>query len=500
MISKKVLCLGNNTEDTDIRTRSLSDQAGSICHGLLSELEQPLSLTAYSLPGYYHSSIYDMEFGRLVKLMDAFDEVLVLDQPVEHWGHSDGFYRTLQAVTKTTAPVHYVDDSIRETFEYFSSLVESNKSFCIFPFIEMLVNYDHTTVCCRSTRPVTRLEELKNFRTDSGYQTIRKKMLAGELIPEHCSSCYRLESQGIISARQQETVEWAQRLAIKNLQDLTDIEKPTYYEVRASNKCNLQCRMCGPESSHLIEKEYRKIGLIPKTKIIKQKYRTGFDIIDFEKVSKIYVAGGEPTVMKEFYAFLQQCIEQNKTHIELLINTNGTNLNKKLRSKLSYFQNLQFVFSIDGYDRLNHYIRWPSRWNDIISNWKELRSLGHRIHVNTTVSVYNIVSLHELYQFIDQNFPNTLVHCNTAENLSPYLFPDKNLAMESLSKVQKTDCYHNDPLFASTIDGYLRYFQEKHMPTDLSSFFQFNDRLDLSRGVSLSDYVPDLDRYRKHRT
>jgi pyruvate-formate lyase-activating enzyme len=494
---KKILCLGNNTEDTDIRTRELSEHAGLVCHGLLSELENPLSLWSHSLPGYYHTSIYDIEFGNLVKLMDAFDEVLVLDQPAEEWSHPDGFYRTLQVVNKTIAPVHFINETMQETFDYFSSLVKANKSFCIFPFVEMLVNYDHTTVCCRSSRPVTRLEELKDFRTDPGYQDIRKKMLVGQLLPEHCSSCYNLENQGIISARQQETVEWAYRLGIKNLQDLDNIEKPTYYEVRASNKCNLQCRMCNPESSHLIEREYRKIGLIPKTKMIRKKYQTGFDIVDLEAASKIYIAGGEPTVMKEFYTFLQQCIEQKKTHIELLINTNGTNINEKLRSKLVHFQNLQFMFSIDGYNYLNHYIRWPSKWHDIINNWKELRSRGHKVHVNTTVSIYNIASLHELYEFIDQNFPNTLVHCNVAENLSPYLFPDKNLVLESLSKVKKTNCYHNDPLFASGIDGLYKHFQDQHKLQDLTDFFRLNDSLDLSRGVSLAEYVPNLDLYRK---
>lgn len=496
MISKKVLCLGNNTEDTDIRTRALCRNNDAVYRGLLSELEQPLIPSSYDLPGYYHSSVYDMEFGKLVGLMDAFDEVIVLDQPAEEWNHPDGFYRTMQIVTKTAVPVHFVNATIRQTFDFFSSLVESNKSFCIFPFIEMLVNYDHTTVCCRSNRPITRWQDLNDFETDPGYRTIREKMLAGELIPEHCSACYRLENQGMISARQQETVEWAQRLGIKNLEQLANIKKPAYYEVRASNKCNLQCRMCNPESSHLIEREYRKIGIIPKTQITRQKYKTGFDIVDFDQASKIYIAGGEPTVMKEFYEFLQRCIEQNKTNVELLINTNGTNINAKLLSLLPNFKNLHFVFSIDGYDRLNYYIRWPSRWQDIISNWQELRSRGHQIHVNTTVSIYNIASLHHLYQFIDRNFPGTLVHCNTAENLSPYLFPNSDLASDSLSRVQKTDCYHNDPLFASTIDGYLRYFQTRYVAKNLSDFFQFNDRLDYSRSVRLADYVPELDFYR----
>lgn len=496
MTSKKILCLGNNSEDTDSKTRFLSEQAGSVCHGLLSELERPLTPCAFALPGFYHSSVYDLQFGRLIRLMDEFDQVVILDQPLEEWSHPDGFYRTLQMTTRTSVPVCFLDETMRDTFDYFATLVKTNPSFCIFPFIEMLVNYDHTTVCCRSSQPITKLEELKNFRTDPGYLTIRSKMLAGELVPEHCGSCYRLESQGIISARQQETVEWAQRLGLKKLQDLESIHQPVYYEVRASNKCNLQCRMCEPESSHLIEKEYRRIGLIAKTQPIQQKYKHGFDIIDFDKVSKIYVAGGEPTVMKEFYVFLQQCIKHNKTHIELLINTNGTNINSKLKSLLGRFQNLQFMFSIDGHDRLNHYIRWPSRWTDIVDNWKELRARGHKVHVNTTVSIYNIASLHDLYQFIDSAFPNTLVHCGLAENLSPYLFPNKHLVLESLSKVKKTDCYHNDPLFASSIDGYFRYFQERHVAQDLSKFFKFNDSLDLARQINLIDYVPDLDRYR----
>ena len=436
-----------------------------------------------------------MEFGRLVRLMDEFDEVVVLDQPMEQWSHPDGFFRTIQAVTRTVAPVRFIDEAMRQTFVFFSALVESNKSFCIFPFVELLVNYDHTTVCCRSLQPVTKLQDFKDFRNDPGYQVIREKMLAGEMIPEHCSACYRLESQGIISARQQETVEWAHRLGINDLDDLAKLEKPAYYEVRASNKCNLQCRTCNAENSHLIEREYRQIGIIPKTRITRQKHKTGFDIVDLDHAFKVYVAGGEPTVMKEFYAFLQQCIEQNKTHIEILVNTNGTNFNGKLLSLLPHFQNLHFVFSIDGYDRLNHYIRWPSAWQDIIDNWKILRSRGHKVHVNTTVSIYNIAHLHHLYQFIDKNFSNTLVHCNMAENFSPYLFPDQDLAIESLLQVQQTDCYHNDPLFASSIDGYLNYFQTRYIPQDLSEFFQFNVRLDHSRGVHLVDYVPELARY-----
>lgn len=497
MTQKKILCLGNNTEDTDTKTRQLSEQSGLPCHGLLSELDRPLTDESHDRYGYYHSSIYDIEFGRLLDLMSKFDEIIVLDQPIEYWDHPDAFYRTLQITSKSISPVKFVDQSLKETFDFFSSLVEKNPSFCIFPFIELLVNYDHTTVCCRSMTPVARLQDLTNFQSSPEYNAIRKKMLDGERIPSHCSSCYRLEDQGITSARQQETVEWAHRLRIKNLQDLVEISKPAYYEVRASNKCNLQCRMCEPQASHLIEREYRNIGLIKKDQKIKEKYKTGFEIVDLDQAFKIYVAGGEPTVMKEFYKFLQQCIDNDKTDIEFLINTNGTNINEKFKKQLAHFKNFHFIFSIDGHGQLNHYIRWPSDWDQIIGNWEYLISQGHKISINTTVSIYNISSLHKLYEFIDRSFPGTITHCAIAENLSPYLFPDKDIAIDSLSKVMETGCYRNDPLFASSIDGYFRYFRDRHVKQDLSDFFRFNDLLDQSRKIRLADYIPELDFYRK---
>ena len=87
-------------------------------------------------------------------------------------------------------------------------------------------------------------------------------MLDGEPLNDHCRVCYNIEAKGIVSARQEETVEWANRLNLKSLNDLKKITKPAYYEVRPSNVCNLQCRICSPSASHLIAKEYKRIGII----------------------------------------------------------------------------------------------------------------------------------------------------------------------------------------------------------------------------------------------
>jgi pyruvate-formate lyase-activating enzyme len=494
----KILCLGNNTEDTDLQTKQLSAARGSVCHGLLSELDFAITSEMYCQSGYYHSSVYDIEFGQLVNLCNQFDQVIVLDQPVQQWSHPDAFYKTLELVSHICTPVEFVNPAISQAVDTFANLVKTNKSFCIFPFIELLVNYDYTTVCCRSLKPVTYIKNLTDYKTDVNYQHIRTKMLKGEPVDQHCNACYQLENMGITSARQQETVEWANRLGITSVDDLSTVATPAYYEIRPSNKCNLQCRMCNPNDSHLIAREYQQLGLIDSIPIV-EKNSTGFEIVDFASARKIYVAGGEPTIMPEFYEFLDRCIDEGHTDVEFLVNTNGTKLSERFQQQLKHFSNFHFVFSIDAFADLNYYIRWPSDWNRIIENLHYLRQRGHVVTVNTTVSIYNIAKLHELFAFVDREFPNTLVHCQIANNMSPFLYPNIDQALSSLHAVQSMSCYQNSPLLASSIDGYVRQFeqiQREGSRANLHEFFKFNDLLDQSRNVRLEDYLPELAQHR----
>jgi len=501
----RVLCFGNNTEDTDRKVTDLAAQHDMHSHGLLSELVAPIAPQQHQLPGWYHTSVYDAEFGRLVDLANQFDLVIMLDQPRSAWSHPDAFLNTIRVMQAVVVPVCYQNPEAVAHHDRFSQLVTSNPSFCIFPWIELLVNHDYTTVCCRSDRAVTPLRDLRDFATDSNYQSIRQRMLRGERVPEHCSTCYRYEDLGITSARQQETVEWANRLALRELEDLDRITRPVYYEVRASNRCNLQCRMCEPGSSHLIEREYRELGLIDSGTDHSQRLSTGFEIVDLESVQKLYIAGGEPTVQTEFYEFLDRCIQQDRTAFEILVNTNGTKLSQRFLAQLGHFDNFQFVFSVDGFESVNHYIRWPSDWHTIIQNWSLLRQRGHQVTVNTTVSIYNVANLHRLYDYIDLNFPGTLVHAQLVEHpshLSPFLFPDRRLAVQGLDRIAQTQCYRNDQLFASTIDGIrsrLATDTDVHQDS-LADFWRFNDVLDRSRNIQLGQFIPELEQHRPSGT
>lgn len=499
MVTLRILCLGNNTELSDVQTKQLAQSRGMLCHGLITELET--NTTDISKAGMYHTSVYDLGVDRLRQTAQDFGHLIVLPQDQSRYADAEAFYQTVQVATElsTRIKVEWIDDTLRDHNRYWEQLVQTNSSFCIMPFIELLAQNGKTTVCCRSYTPVAEIRDLRDFKTDSRYVAIRNSMLSGQRVSAHCSYCYDLEDKNITSPRQRDTVEWANRLGLDNVSDLDNIGKPVYYEVRASNVCNLQCRTCGPECSNRILKEYHRIGI----EIGQPLTYTGFEIVDLDNIERLYISGGEPTAMPEFFDFLDHCIEQGNTDFQLLINTNATKLGNRFKKQLQHFSRFEFIVSIDGHDQLNHYVRWPSCWQDIVHNVNYLLQKKHRVTVNTTVSIYNVHDLHTLMEFLDRTWPTiglNLQLAYSADNrLSAFNRPDRDQVLESLSKCCDTQGYKNNQQVSNIIDVLISHYAAN--PTvdtnALQSFFIFNDKLDQSRNTSLSDYLPGLDSMRQ---
>jgi glutamate-1-semialdehyde 2,1-aminomutase len=214
------------------------------------------------------------------------------------------------------------------------------------------------------------------------------------------------------------------------------------------------------------------------------------------------VAGGEPTAMPEFYEFLDRCIDQKQTDFEFTINTNGVKFSDRFCKQIKQFSNLQFIFSLEGVGPLNYYIRWPSDWTKIINNMRYIKKNNHIISTNTTVSIYNVIGLYTLLEFFDKEFPGMLVHVQSCisknDLLSPFDFPDTQMALEKLLPIQNLNCYKNDRLLKSYIDGIIAHYQTRQS-TDLNKlklFFEFNDKLDGSRDIRLANYIPELEKAR----
>ena len=493
MNNKKILCLGNNSEDTDIRAKLVARERNLEYHGLITEVKE-------INPGCYQTSFYDMSYGDLVELSKNMDDIIILDQSKESYLDEHAFYQTISLGKhlKSTCNVTFLDESFSSTVE---DEIKTNKSICILPFMQSVSQNGNYTVCCLSHTPISKVGTIINYSGDSNRNLIKQKMLAGEKLDRYCQICYDLEDKEIISPRIEQTVEWANRLGINNVNDLSKITSPISYEIRAGNQCNLLCRMCNPNWSSLIEKENQKLKIFDASKY---QY-TGFDHVNIDNVEKLYVAGGEPTIMPELHTFLEDCIEKKKTNFEIQLNTNAVSLNKKFKSLLKHFNNFNFEISVDGHGLVNQYIRWPTNWDKLINNIDYIYNQGHNISFGPVVSIYNIASLYSIVEFLSSRYKKIPIHLNPVmftylkkDILSPYIFPDAKLVIDNLDKIKKLEIYHNDLVLKSKIDEYLNYFNTDHI-VDLSTlalFFEYNDKLDHARKVKLIDYIPELEQYR----
>lgn len=462
----KILCFGNTTSNTDQLVTELAHANNSVNRGLVRKASD------ITYDGYYHTTVVDMPDIEIEKLNCKF---ILLEQ-------SEQSYNTLNEYNKTK--------KIVEKNNYWENLLDNNSSFCIFPFINHSLMQENTTLCCRSKTKVAENKDF-NWATNDNMQSIRNKMLQGEQL-SNCDLCYKQEEQNIISDRKTQTIDWTTRLGLKSLSDL-NFENPVMYDIFPDTKCNLMCRMCSPEYSVLIEREYKKLGIWEQPPIQK----TNWDIIDIEHAQVVYIAGGEPTAMPEFFQFLEQCRELNRTDLEIRINTNANKMSNKLFDILSDFTNIHFTVSIDGYELSNDYSRWLSNWDNIDSNIKKIVSQRHSINFNVTVSIYTIFSLHNLLDYLDTNYKNTDIHICYAHSknniLDPYQFVYDRDTLENFELIKNTGIYNNNSSVQSFVDSLIIQANNSVLNTEqLTQFFEFNDLLDASRNVKLQDYIPKL--------
>lgn len=495
----KVLCLGTNDRSTDDHVDKLSAIYQSTNHGLI---EDPTFVPVED--GYYHTTVADMGKGEIDVLAEQFDKVVLLPQPREQWSHWKLFLTTYKLVKdlENRMPVEY-DASLYTGIKTFENLLDTNKSFCIYPFVLLTEDQGHVTTCARSaTKIADSIQDVGDYYTSDKFIPIREAMLKGEKLP-HCETCYYYEDRGIDSSRKFETMEWVNKLDLKELDDLLELRHPHYYEIRLSNKCNLMCRSCRPEHSHLIEKEY-------ETHKIQHPNPLPFKFSNFSHVhipslndkTRIYLTGGEPTVMQEFYDFCDECIKLGHTDFDFTIGTNAQTFTPKFWSVIKHFTNMNFSVSVDGFGKYNDYQRWKSDFDTVMANSKKLAEAGHNVTFLVVPGIFNVTNLHLLFEYFDENFPKAALYVQINHNplQDPYNHPFPELVVESMRKCQKTKIYHSDGRSCtSTIDSLLDYYSNDPVldREKLAKFFDYNDQIDRARDVSLVDYIPELDAGRK---
>jgi len=382
-------------------------------------------------------------------------------------------------------------------------LLES-KAFCSLPFVHQEKQFNNRHhICCYNNNLQSDNEEDNSTQSFNSRKmfTIRHAMLAGEK-PKDCSFCYDQEVQGLVSARQRETAGWmASKIftdaLIENISKFLNNEtiSPLSYDLRYSNTCTLKCRMCNPFSSSAINAENKKIAeLWPDRFPYVDNPRTNHEVQLDQNIKKIYLAGGEPLIEPYNLTLLKELAKVNPK-VRLLINTSLNHLTDEFKEVLDQFEDLLLVVSIDGVDKLNDYIRNGSNWQSVIKNLERVKN--HNVMFSTTTSLYNILEIPELVDYLKINYPD-YCHCIFIVNNAEELFVE-NLPLELrddiISKLEHT--LRDAPI--CTVDGLNNLITtlkiNNYNPERFAKFVKYTKILDTARGESIVDVQPKFANY-----
>ena len=315
-------------------------------------------------------------------------------------------------------PLHIKFEELTNDQKY--KLIES-KVFCMMPWVHMHAFPDGRAYpCCFADywHPVGDLRKntmLEIWNSDE-YKTIRKKMLNNETSKE-CSNCYEREKSGFFSLRND-----ANKTYGHHIQDIDKTHhdgyhpefKIKYWDVRFSNLCNFSCRTCGPVFSSNWYNDHVKLYNRKPDVLGREMSRVEYTAGDEDTMMKqmlphipyleqVYFAGGEPLIMKEHYFLLDKLIEQNKTNIRILYNTNFSELRFKDKHVFDYWKNFKNVSvgaSLDASGARAELMRKGTNWKQVLENRQLMMEKVPHVdfYISATVSVMNILHVLDFHK------------------------------------------------------------------------------------------------------
>jgi hypothetical protein len=355
---------------------------------------------------------------------------------------------------------------------------------------------------------------------------LRLDMLNGRR-PPVCRRCFANEDLGISSYRQDFNESFGDQAAAAIAQTTPDgASSPDLIrsvDLRLGNLCNLRCRMCSPISSKLLIPEFAEITGIPED----DKRLVRLDRLDwftrketwrqFERflpyVERLHFAGGEPLLIPEMFDFLERAVTLGHAqNIKLSYNTNLTTLPAQVASLWPAFRQVKLIASLDGFGAVNSFIRFPARWESVHENLRRLDlegpSLGSpRVSFNTTVQIYNILRLDELFEYLLAGFENLRPFPNLSLLAHPSCFSIQalpaNLKREAAERLRAFVARHDASpqgrwegerlsLFRQNLEGVLAHMIASDRSREVPEFLRRNAVHDRHRGQDLRTIIPEL--------
>jgi len=370
----------------------------------------------------------------------------------------------------------------------------TNKKFCPMPWTGLMYNFDGTVKnCIRSAGTIGNIknDKIQNILLGNTNTTTQQLIIDHKPVST-CHTCYDLEGDksgfDIISDR------------VFYIRELKKVPTDTYQtgnfdlqtvDVRWTNLCNFSCVYCGPDFSSKWAAELDKYLDTP-TSIQKQQFKN-YIFENAHKLKHVYLAGGEPLLMKENEELLD-LLKSTNPRVNLRINTNLSKVDTRVFDKLCEFENVHWTVSVETIQEEFEYIRHGGRWTDFLDNLNTIRKLDHRISFNMLHFLLNYQSVFGCVDFLK----NLGFHNNSyiiGALLTPLYLNIRHLPDSVLNSVRDTlqDKINQHP-------GYLLEDSYRNMLAYLNTPFEKNLKqsfadlsiLDQRRGLNSRDIFKEL--------
>jgi MoaA/NifB/PqqE/SkfB family radical SAM enzyme len=260
--------------------------------------------------------------------------------------------------------------------------VLTNKHFCPMPWTGLMYNFDGKVKnCIRSDSATGLLGNIKDAPIEEillgSINVTKQTNITNNKPAAGCHTCYELENSkegfDIISDRIFYIREF-KKTSLNTYQpnnfDLQTID------VRWTNLCNFACVYCSSEFS---SKWADELNVRIETPLDEQS-------ADFKKyiykharrLKHVYLAGGEPLLMKENLDLLKEL----NLDVNLRINTNLSKVDTGVFDAICGFKNVHWTISVETIEEEFDYIRFGGRWSDFLDNLNTIRKLDHKISFN----------------------------------------------------------------------------------------------------------------------
>ena len=384
----------------------------------------------------------------------------------------------------------------------------NNNNFCHMPWHGIAIAANgNVKPCCQYSHGVDQVgsnTDIAAAYNNDHMKRIRSQFLQG-ISPSGCNSCWQREQQIGTSRRIWFDEKFGQYIptGYEYTENVTD---PVWIQadINFSNVCNLKCRMCGSWASNQWFDEELRLANID-TKFMKNKNPVPLVQHDLAQLQsmlphiqhmrRIDFKGGEPMLAKYHNQFLDWLIDKgyNKS-ITLQYTTNGTVINPDILSRLSKFENVRIMFSVEGTGSLYQYIRGGAHsLDEVVDNIFKYDQLDNvLIGFNVTIQAYNILNLRELHKFLN-SLP--LKHgsaigafttiCNNPDYLSPFVLPDdlRDLAVARLDGIAELS-HLSDQLQNRVWDS-----------TKWQTFIEYTQHLDTWRNECIVDHAAEFTKF-----